>query len=380
MRWSLALAGALIVVGAACGGQPAATAPARAAAGQVYVQAAAEPSIWVVDSASGQVVRTLPAGEPSPDWRWLYRLTRGALDVIDPLTGRVGATHPAPDWAQVVHSSANGRWLVLSAAGPAGRFQVQDAAWAGRPIDVSLHGSFTFDGISGDGQRLYVLERLGGDRYHVRMHDVRAGSLAPYVIVDKTDLAQVMSGTALASFTTRSGMMQLTLYQRDAGGHAFVHALPIGQAMQFAFCADLPGPPDGWGFVAAPDGQRFYAVNPAGGRLVELYGDNVGPPGMRQRQIAVSGPGEPAVATSPDGATIYVGTGSGILAVDTGTLTVRVTGLAGQRVRALAAAPGGTGVYAVTGASHLLRLDPHSLGVAGDVTLTGPLGAILRAT
>ncbi len=216
MRWFLALAGALTVVGAACGGQPAATAPPRAAAGQVYVQTAAEPSIRVVDSASGQVVRTLPAGDPSPDWRWLYRLRGGALDVIDPHAGSVTAMHPAPDWAQVTHSSANGRWLVFSAAGPTGRFQAQDAAWAARPIDVSLPGSFTFDGISGDGQRLYLLERLDGDRYHVRMYDLRAGSLAPYVIVDKTDLAQVMSGTALASFTSHSGMMQLTLYQRDA--------------------------------------------------------------------------------------------------------------------------------------------------------------------
>ncbi len=113
---------------------------------------------------------------------------------------------------------------------------------------------------------------------------------------------------------------------------------------------------------------------------MELDGQNIGPPGMWQQHIAVSGPGEPALAMSPDGATIYVGSGSGILAVDAGTLTVRATGLAGQRVRALAAAPNGTGVYAVTGASQLLRLDPRSLGVAGDVTLTGPPGAILLAT
>lgn len=369
---------ALTMVGVACGSRPVVP-PARAAVGQVYVQAAAEPAIWVVDSGSGQVVRTLPVGDPSPDWRWLYRLSGGGLEVIDPLTGGVAATHPAPEWARVLHSSSSGRWLVFSAAGPADRFQVQDAAWAGPPIDVSLHGSFTFDGISGDGHRLYLLERLGGDRYHVRMYDLGAGSLAPYVIVDKTDLKQVMSGSSLASYTTRSGMMQLTLYQRDADGHAFVHALPIGRAMQFAFCADLPGPPDGWGFVAAPDGQRFYAVNPAGGQVVELNGQDMGPPAVRQRQVG-TGTGEPALAMSPDGATIYVGTGSGVLAVDAGTLAVRTTGLAGQRVRALASAPDGTGVYAVTGASHLLRLDPRSLGVAGDVTLGGPLGAILRAT
>jgi hypothetical protein len=179
MRWFLALAVALAV--SACAARPAATTPTgHAIAGQVYVQAAAgEPSLLVVDSATGQVVRTMPAGVPSPDWRRLYRLSAGALDVIDPLTGLRVASHPAPSWAEVVRTSADGGWLVFARTGPSDRFQVQDAAWTSGPMDVALHGSFTFDAISADGRRLYLLERLGGDRYHVRLYDLVTGALAP---------------------------------------------------------------------------------------------------------------------------------------------------------------------------------------------------------
>jgi DNA-binding beta-propeller fold protein YncE len=377
MKWFHALAAALAVV--ACAGQPAsAPPPARATAGQVYVQAGAEGSLWVVDTAAGQVVRTMPAGVPSPDWRRLYHLAGGALDVLDPLTGLRVGTRPAPAWAEVVRTSADGRWLVFARSGPSDRFQVQDAAWAAAPVDVALPGAFTFDGISGDGQRLYLLERLGGERYQVRLYDVAAGALAPYVIVDKLNIGEEMSGTALASFATRSGLMQLTLYQR-AQGQAFVHALPIGQAMQWAFCVDLPGPSSGWAFAPAPDGRRFYAVNPAGGRVVELDGVNVGPPEMRQGRIVTAGAGEPALAVSPDGKTLYAGSGSGVLAVDVGTLAVRATGLAGSAVTALAAAPDGGAVYAVSGA-RLLRLDPRTLAMAGKVALGEAPGAIVRAT
>jgi hypothetical protein len=316
----------------------------------------------VIDSRTGQVARTLPAGTPSPDWRSLYRVSDGAVDVLDPATGLRVASHPAPAWAQVVRTSAGGRWLVFARSGPWDRFQVQDAAWTAAPVDVALSGSFTFDGISDDGQRLYLLERLGGDHYHVRLYQVGARSLEPYVIVDKSNISEDMSGTAVASFATSSGAMQLTLYQRAAGqGKAFVHALPIGQAMQWAFCADLPGPPSGWAFAPAPDGRHFYAVNPSGGLVVELDGVNVGPPGMRQRQIAAVAAIDPALAVSPDGATIFVGTGSGVLAVVTRTLAVRAHGLAGESVAALTVAPDG-GVFAVSG-SRLLRLDPGSLRV-----------------
>ncbi len=285
MKWFLALAVTLAVAVAACAGQPDVTPPpaqsATALAGEVYVDAAADHAFRVIEPISGRVVRTLPAGTPSPDWRRLYRLSAGALEVLDPLTGSLASTHPAPGWAQAVWTSANGRWLVFSQSGAGDRFQVQDAGWSAAPVSVDLHGSFTFDGISGDGQRLFLLERQDADHYQVRMYDVPGHALAPYVIVDKTDPSEPMSGRAVAGYATGDGEMQLTLYQR-AKDHAFVHALPIGEAIQVAYCVDLPGPSEGWAFAPAPDGRRFYAVNVSAGRVVELTARNDGPPDLRQ--------------------------------------------------------------------------------------------------
>jgi hypothetical protein len=383
MKVVLGVVLALAVVAAACGGQVQTAqppTPAPVSAGQVYIAAGPEQALRVVDASTGTVARTLPAGTPSPDWRWLYRLGAGALDVLDPVSGRVVATHPAPDWARVVRTSADGRWLVLAGTDPGDRFQVQDAAWTGPPVSVVLPRTATFDGISVDGRRLYLLERLAAGHYQVRMYDLRRGALAPYVIADKREVGQPMSGTALASFTTHGGGMQLTLYQRSAKGEAFVHALPIGQEAQWAFCVDLPGPPDGWAFAPAPDGQRFYAVNAVAGRVVELRTNADGPPVVRQRQVASLGGGQPAVAVGADGATVYVGTDAGVAAVDAGKLELRGRGPAGLAVTALAASPDGRDLYAVSGATRLVRLDPHTLRMAGEVRLSGPLGAIVRVT
>ena len=392
MKWSPAAGLALTLV-LACGSQSPAAPTQQVAAGSVYVKSEVAGAMRVIDSATGRVERTLPMGTPSPDWRVLYRLSASALDLLDPLSGRVLESHPAPEWAQAMRTSADGRWLVLTRSGPDGRFQVQDAAFARRPVDVSLPGRFTFDGISGDGQRLYLLEWVSADRYQVRMYDLGRGALSPVVITEKGEEGQLMSGAGGASSTTRDGALQLTLYQRSAKGLAFVHALPLSGAFPFAFCIDLPAPAEGWGLVAAPDGRRFYAVNPLTAEVVELTARAEQPPTTRQRRIdtrsaairliveaAAKEPGGPvAAAVSPDGSTLYVGLERGLVAIDTRTLTTRAHGLEAQRVTSLAVAPGGGAVYAVGGFARLLRLDPRSLAVASDV-LVGQLDGILRAT
>jgi PQQ-like domain len=390
MNWKMlaGLALVLAVIGTACG-RPAATVPppgpvAQTAAGFVTVSAG-DQGLLVVDTADGQVARTLPAGTPSPDWRVLYRLRPGALDVLDPLTGAIAASHPAPGWAGAVRTSAGGHWLVLAGAGPGDRFQVLDAGFTAPPVDIALDGTFTFDGISEDGQRLYLLEWAGVEHYQVRMYDVGLGRLSPNVISDKTEIGQPMTGVALAGFTTRDGSMQLTLYQRSATGQAFVHALPVGHEFPVAFCVDLPGPADGWSFAAAPSGQTFWAVNAGAGIVARLTALPDQPPDLRVSRIGAlpeaAGAGGAALAVAPDSATLYVGTSSRVVAVDARTGTVRLRGPAGQPVSALAVAPDGGSVYAVSGATSLVRLDPRTLAPTGSrVTLRASLGAIVHTT
>jgi hypothetical protein len=266
---------ALLVAGC---GQSASVVPNHAAPAartlHVYLVPTAPGSpISVVDPETGVGLRTLPTGTPSPDWRWLYAVTRSAVQVVDPATGGVAFKTALPDWATSVRTSANGRWLVFTEETPGttlSRFSIRDASLAHPPTTITLRGAFTFDGISDDGYRLYLLRWVGQGRYEVRRYDLPQRSLFPTVIVDKSDGGAPMSGQGADSVTTRDGTTRLTLYQRDLEGHSFVHVLPLTSDLPFAFCVDLPGSDHGWTLVAAPDRETFYAVNPGQGSIVRI--------------------------------------------------------------------------------------------------------------
>lgn len=62
---------------------------------------------------------------------------------------------------------------------------------------VELEGSFHFDAISDSGRYLYLEERLGArpsDGYRVRVYDLKAGTLHPGILVDKSVQADRMLG------------------------------------------------------------------------------------------------------------------------------------------------------------------------------------------
>jgi hypothetical protein len=364
-----------------------------AAHGLVYLSAGGR--IEALEAASGQVVSTLPTGTPSPDWRRVYTLDHGRLQQIDAATGQQVSSVAVPDWAQGVRTSADGSWLVLSGTttGPPSRFEVLDSAFATKPVTVDLPGIFTFDGLSNDGQRLYLLEWVRQGSYQVRMYDVARGSLYPQVIADKREIGQLMSGEALTSLTSGDGSTQLTLYQRSAKNEAFVHELPIGQrqSLPLAYCQDLPAPASGWGFVRGTRGDTFFAVNPAAGWVVELesqFRSGAGPfTGANPRQARIGGgatspPGgqPPAAAVSPDGGTLVLSTWPGLITVDTTTLKVTGRFLSGDRIRGLGFAPDGSELYAVNQAGILLRVDPKTMAKVGEISLGAPLEAILHTT
>jgi hypothetical protein len=363
-----------------------------AAHGLVYVSVGGR--IEALEMASGKVVSTLPAGTPSPDWRRVYTVGQGRLQQVDAATGQQVAGTAVPDWAQGVRTSADGSWLALTGTttGPPSRFEVLHSAFATKPVTVDLPGIFTFDGLSNDGLRLYLLEWVRQGSYQVRMYDVARGSLSAQVIADKREIGQLMSGEALTSLTSGDGSTQLTLYQRSAKNEAFVHELPIGQRQSFplAYCQDLPAPASGWGFVRSTRGDTFFAVNPAAGWVVELepqFGSRGLFSGANPRQAHIGGtatstPGgqPPAVAVSPDGATLVLSTWPGLVTVDTTTLKVTGRFLSGERIRGLGFAPEGSELYAVNQAGSLLRVDPRTMAKVGEISLGAPLEAILHTT
>lgn len=104
---------------------------------------------------------------------------------------------------------------------------------------VALRGDFSFDALSPDGTRMFLihyLSRRDPTRYEVRALDLTSGKLLPTPIVDKSDPDERMAGFPITRETSADGRWAYTLY--DGAGHEpFVHALDTVDGE--AHCIDL---------------------------------------------------------------------------------------------------------------------------------------------
>ena len=141
--------------------------------------------------------------------------------------------------------SRDGRTLVLgSTSGPyasPSKFLVVDPTRMKVVRTIVLHGSFTFDALSPDGSRLYLIEYTRGTsdltHYIVRAFDMRTNRLVAGKIADRREHEESMAGYAMTRTTSADGRWVYTLYQKP-NGEPFVHALDtVGAA---AYCIDLP--------------------------------------------------------------------------------------------------------------------------------------------
>ena len=126
------------------------------------------------------------------------------------------------------------------------------------------------------------------------------------------------------------------------------------------------------GARALPRRPTLYAANPALGLVVEIgAGDE---PGVRRTARIPRGAigAAPRLAVAPDGATLYVPTAGGVVAVDTATLAVRRTLLRGHRVSAVVAS--GRRLYAQDGA--VVALDAASGAVLQRTPTSAPPAAL----
>jgi len=127
------------------------------------------------------------------------------------------------------------------------------------PRLIELPAGFTYDAVSPTGTKLYLIEHLppgGSDRYQVRSYDVTAGRLDEAVVVDKTVVAELMSGRATSRVSSSlDGAIVATLYER-ADAPPFIHVL-YTEAVR-AQCIDLP---------KTAHGQQWALVGLNGDRL-----------------------------------------------------------------------------------------------------------------
>jgi len=134
---------------------------------------------------------------------------------------------------------------------------------------VRLKGSFSFDALSPDARRMYLIEHQYANEdpthYRVRMYDLAKGRLSPRVITDKTSWDTDMQGMPISRLTYAG--WAYTLYG-GPGPRPFIHALDTRQAV--ARCIFLPwkgSPNDIFEYRLRRDGDRLLVRGPSGRTL-----------------------------------------------------------------------------------------------------------------
>lgn len=361
--------------------------------------------VSVIDSRSHAVERTLPLGTPSPDWSHLYTVQGSNLIDLDPQTGAVlnqirlpGAYQLPPATMSGVPGglSPDGRWLVLetfdrssSSSVRATHLIVVDTSYARKPQRIDLTGYFQFDAVNNEGTRVYLIEYVSDSQYYVRFFNVGSGALDPTIVFDKSDGSAAMAGTRLSGIASRDGQWLYSVYVRPDKS-AFIHALSLEDPI--AFCIDLPGSgystnPDevGWSLALNAPGTNLFAANGATGTVVEIFIDNGFPSTNRVAHLATGQAssalvqdvqakelGGNAAAVSPDGRTLVIAGKTGLVWIDTASMTARARQLADWSVWSLGMSPDGSTVYAVNDAGMIAELP--MAGAHSPTTFSGAAG------
>jgi hypothetical protein len=153
---------------------------------------------------------------------------------------------PSINWAAGGDSlSHDGRTLVLGTTqtGPPSGFLVYDTRTWRLKNGVSLRGAYTFDALSPDASRMYLIQYTRaryGDYAHyiVRAYDLRTNTLLPGRIADHTQKSWIMNGFPVTRTTSADGRWIYTLYQNGDNGYPFIHALDAVRGA--AHCIGLP--------------------------------------------------------------------------------------------------------------------------------------------
>jgi hypothetical protein len=117
-------------------------------------------------------------------------------------------------------------------------FRVLDTASLRPQYSIHLDGDYSFDAISPDGGRFYLIHyrsRRDPTDYEVRTYDVAKGRLLSEPIVDPEGPDEQMTGFPMTRMASSDGRWAYTLY--SGGEETFIHALDTQAST--AVCIDL---------------------------------------------------------------------------------------------------------------------------------------------
>jgi hypothetical protein len=216
-----------------------AAAPAAAGDGPMFVSQDGQGVV-----APDGKIRFVPVSVASADDTALEAISTkdGTLQNQLELVGQFGVPATVAGAEGVSH---DGRTLVLESAGgivSPTTFVVVNARSLRLVDEIQLRGSFSYDALSPEGSRLYLIQYTNGgsgdlSHYVVRAYDLRAHRLLPGRIADRTQESWVMHGQPVARTSSVDGRWVYTLYTNPAG-YPFVHALDTVRGV--AHCVGLP--------------------------------------------------------------------------------------------------------------------------------------------
>lgn len=372
----------------------------------VYLATAGGPA--ALDMRDGRVVFRTEDAVAQGDWSALFSTTSEAdgtvLHSIDPATGNDVASEPLSGSLSIRAVAADGSKVALMAPPPAGAdpwtpvprshttIVVADPTGASEPERFRLEGNLEPEAFSADGEHLFVIQYLPPEApslYRVASLELEDGDVYP-VLGRFKSWAQRMPGTRLEQLLAPDQRQLYTLYSSQPAAYAagfdatqasakgpiaFVHMLDLED--QWAFCLPLPkqmwGAPAGEQAMAASlDGRRLYVVDPSRGVVAVV--------GTAKTKVLETGTvdfgtddaAHSAAAVSPDGATLYVGTGEAVVALDAATLQIRFRWPTTDAVRSVATSVDGTMLYVALG-DRIEVLDPSTGTVQGSVPAEGAL-------
>jgi hypothetical protein len=184
-----------------------------------------------------------------------YSSPHTMLARIDAKTGLVGSSVPLRGaWGVPIYTyapnsgeglSLDGKTLVLADLATtlprtSSRFLFLDPKSLRARGEAVLKGDFSYDALSPDGSRLYLIQHVNVlDQLHyvVRVYDVTKQRLLPGRVADRTQKGWVMSGYPVSRVSTADGRWAYTLYA-SPNGFPFVHALDTVRGV--AHCVGLP--------------------------------------------------------------------------------------------------------------------------------------------
>ena len=257
--------------------------------------ASASPGAGSIASADGASLYEVAPGEGGTVVTKIRGSDRTAL-----ATRRLRGSFEVPAVAGVRGGlSRDGGTLVLGGhpAAHASRFALLDTRTLRVRRMVSLNGTYSFDALSPDASKLYLLRFLSadGEHYAVQRLDLTDSDPVPRTLVEKGEPGEAMIGQPVARTSSPDGGWVYTLYDR-AGGAPFVHALSTVD--EFTVCIDLDaleGRADSatLGLKLRPDGN-VLEVTAAGKPAALVHMDSfevTTPPAPPHKRVSSTAPG-----------------------------------------------------------------------------------------